>query len=673
MKDIPDGPDKESQIQARIQAVHEWAGSTPLTTRTPSAGAHCFYKADQERPKIHVSNIQGLNGHKLEVFGATGFIELHDPEALNHHLDLLPTFAGEESPADRIEAAANGNRNDTTAAQAWKAGATGTSTREECIAAAVAAAPDEAKKAAETAGRQYDIGAATRKRAAPAIPNAAESIRERAADTAADNAALSANAAAGNGKPLAPASTPERQYHEGDDSDELLYEQPVCAEDVGRKFAGQEGHKYRYIQDSKQWAIWVPGRSCGRWVLAASPDPLVSRMVAFGSKPGNYWRYNRKTNALDMDPHQFRASGKMHGMALQAARALKPIADELSQWDTDPATMGLPDGTMVDGREGHQVRPRRPTDKILKCAGASPRKGNDWILGPWHEEMDRAFPNSLEHEFFQTWIGRAALCGGGKDMLWSPGERHTGKTSIAETLIEVFGDYAIALDPKRLLFQDIKDHTTTSMVMKLQGMRLVSLTELPKGYEVDATTIKLLVGGDRIVARETQGKTLVFKPTHSIWVGMNGLPDFGDMEGSDWDSIIFLPMNEVVPHSKRVDGGYAQVLLKDKASVIGWVIEGARRYVEQGMPPWSERMKRAHQAISKFDPVKDFFAQYPVGTRLALPDIKDEFAARDDECRDGYDRNQGPARERPAACQVPAGSRIRGGEGHGRAHDTRDH
>ena len=64
-------------IGEKIEAVEKWAGKTPTIIRTPGGGAHMFYKQDEARGKVLVGGILP-NGEKLEIFGKTGFVELHD-------------------------------------------------------------------------------------------------------------------------------------------------------------------------------------------------------------------------------------------------------------------------------------------------------------------------------------------------------------------------------------------------------------------------------------------------------------------------------------------------------------------------------------------------------------------------------------------------------------------
>ena len=77
---------------ARIDNVMAWSGHTPCVIRSASGGGHLFYRTDD--PSRGKKYAHGVLDGALEVFGATGFVEVYDPVDLLRHLDSLPVFAG---------------------------------------------------------------------------------------------------------------------------------------------------------------------------------------------------------------------------------------------------------------------------------------------------------------------------------------------------------------------------------------------------------------------------------------------------------------------------------------------------------------------------------------------------------------------------------------------------
>ena len=98
VKDGRNSPDRQRLGNERIQQVLAWAGETACIVRTPTNGAHLFYREDAKRGKRIVKGV--LAKGKLEVFGHTGFVELYDPVRLAMMLDGLPVFAGALGEAD---------------------------------------------------------------------------------------------------------------------------------------------------------------------------------------------------------------------------------------------------------------------------------------------------------------------------------------------------------------------------------------------------------------------------------------------------------------------------------------------------------------------------------------------------------------------------------------------
>ena len=82
VKTAKTAPERAKQGHEGCEQVQEWAGKTPCIVRSPSAGAHLFYRADDpDRPKRKLP-AKAVTKEPLEVFGTTGFVELYDPVRL---------------------------------------------------------------------------------------------------------------------------------------------------------------------------------------------------------------------------------------------------------------------------------------------------------------------------------------------------------------------------------------------------------------------------------------------------------------------------------------------------------------------------------------------------------------------------------------------------------------
>ena len=93
--------DRQRLGNESCQKVEKWAGECRCIVRTPSKGAHLFYRRREAHAKFTLPK-GAVTKEALEVFGDTGFVELYDPVRLAQTLDDLTEFGG-EAPKGKVK------------------------------------------------------------------------------------------------------------------------------------------------------------------------------------------------------------------------------------------------------------------------------------------------------------------------------------------------------------------------------------------------------------------------------------------------------------------------------------------------------------------------------------------------------------------------------------------
>ena len=98
------------------------------------------------------------------------------------------------------------------------------------------------------------------------------------------------------------------------------------------------------------------------------------------------------------------------------------------------------------------------------------------------------------------------LCGhmmfgdrGEQIIVYLQGDSANGKSVFIGMLSNVFGDYAATISAKALI--DRASGAIPSDIASIAGKRLVTLSEFPKRFHINTTTVKSVTGGDRVTAR----------------------------------------------------------------------------------------------------------------------------------------------------------------------------
>ena len=98
-----------------------------------------------------------------------------------------------------------------------------------------------------------------------------------------------------------------------------------------------------------------------------------------------------------------------------------------------------------------------------------------------------------------------------------------GKSTFLEILMEILGDYAMPSAPD-LLMQKRNDTHPTELA-ELRGMRLVCCIETEQNRSLRESLIKRLTGGDQLKARYLHQDFFSFKPTHTLFLAINRVPE----------------------------------------------------------------------------------------------------------------------------------------------------
>ena len=168
-------------------------------------------------------------------------------------------------------------------------------------------------------------------------------------------------------------------------------------------------------------------------------------------------------------------------------------------------------------------------------------------------------------------------------MLMLLGYGSNGKSLLLETMLDMFGDYGISVEPELFLNSRNADSSRPRPeVVKLAGKRLCITSEPPKGLGLNENLIKRLTGSDTLNARIPYAKEEVsFRP--NIVPIMTSNHDVR-IEGTDhgiWRRIKQVPFKAQFEPDK--EKGLDQKLLSERDGVFNWVLEGVKKYLSDGL------------------------------------------------------------------------------------------
>jgi hypothetical protein len=295
------------------------------------------------------------------------------------------------------------------------------------------------------------------------------------------------------------------------------------------------------------------------------------------------------------------------------------IDNFLEKVDCTPHLLPLASGKTVDLRDGSEISTRTLNEKGIYFTRYSKAKG----LG----KADRIdsyikshfMPDDEDRRYLQTQLG---FCLTGEPVnrnlfVWL-GDGGNGK-SVLMAMVRTVHPYACSLPWQDIISMTGLDatrkgaeHSTTLIPLKFN--RLATTPEPPKGAHFISEKIKVLTGGDPLTARDLHQKARgsEFVNTCKLIIYTN------DILGSDNDNAMtdrVRYLNFPYRYVDTLTDGEDFEILKNgekftdqhsNEDLLGWLVEGARRYYSEGLQVPEETQKRMDSKMQESDPLREY-------------------------------------------------------------------
>lgn len=279
---------------------------------------------------------------------------------------------------------------------------------------------------------------------------------------------------------------------------------------------------------------------------------------------------------------------------------------DVKMLDKDPYLLNCPGGT-VNLRTG-KMREHDWMDYCTKCTGVDPSDTNRDMFESFLDDITGGDVDLKE--YLQLVAGMCAIGEVRIEKLISAyGKGGNGKSTLVNLLGMVFGDYYGNISPDILMKSDRGGSNADYEKADLLGKRLVVAGELNEGKLMDTAALKRITSTDNIHARQIYKTPITFKPSHTLLMHTNHLPKVDTTDAGTWDRLVIVPFVGRFRGTKKERKNYAEELFsKCGGAVLQWVIDGARKFIENGyMLPEPECVKAA---IAEFRSENDWTQQF---------------------------------------------------------------
>ena len=367
----------------------------------------------------------------------------------------------------------------------------------------------------------------------------------------------------GNGGGTEPADEPEENTTQDNDNWDNAPE--FSDEDLALRFAAEYAYNLRFVAAMGRWFIWNGKRWAADEKRAAFS---LSRQVCRAAA-----RDCRKKNIA-----KSLASAKTVAAVEKLAQADPKLAASVDIWDANPWLLNTPDG-IVDLHTG-DLRPHSAADYMTKITavgpgGACPR---------FEQFMTEIMDGDAEMvSFIQRLLGYCLTGDISEEVLFFfHGAGQNGKGVLTSTVEWLMADYCKSAGDE--VFTQTRNDRHTTEIARLNGARMVLVTEVEEGRRWAEAKLKKMTGGDTVTARFMRQDDFEFKPQFKPVISGNHRPRIQDVDVAMRRRMNLVPFAVTIPKEKR-DSGLKAKLKEEGPGILQWLIDGCLAYQIFGLNP----------------------------------------------------------------------------------------
>lgn len=326
------------------------------------------------------------------------------------------------------------------------------------------------------------------------------------------------------------------------------------------------------------------------------------------------------TEAADATTHDERSALSEHAVKSESSRAIAAmlslaqahfIVDD-AVWDRDPYALNCENGT-VDLRSG-EIRAHRREDMLTRITPVmySP----DAQAPAFFRYLEEVQPEPDVRAYLARLFGYAAIGAVYEHVLsvfWGSGQN--GKSVLADVVVHVLGEHAMP-GPSSLIVASSSE-THPADIASLEGQRLVVVHETKRGVSFDASKVKVLTGGDRLIARRMRQDFFTFDPSHTLLMLSNYRPRADASDSALWRRVHLVRWPVTIPEERR-DRTLAARIKEDEApGVLAWLVRGAIEWGQRGLDAPTSVKEQTAEYRSSEDVIGTFLEEHCVQVKEA--------------------------------------------------------
>ena len=372
---------------------------------------------------------------------------------------------------------------------------------------------------------------------------------------------------------------------------------------AARLFMDTCGDFVQYAEDRKRWLFYdgtrwdADGENAVKEKLKSLADALAVyaiQNVTDETKRAEFLKYVAKWQQL-----------RQRETILRDAASVRPVRSDI--FDRQPYLLNCKNGTL-DLNE-FTLKPHDAGDLLSRVAAVS---YDPAAVSPrWLQFIDEITAGDRDTARYLQKCAGYSLTGDTRYeclFICFGSTSRNGKSTLLESLAIMMGGYSATANPQTFTKTNrAGDNAPSEDIARLAGVRFVTVSEPPRGMELNASLVKSLTGRDTIKARRLYESSFQFTPAFKLFFNSNHRPRIDDRSVFESERVKLIPFNVHFGQGQR-DPHLKDTLQTPESlsGVLNWALDGLRMLRAEGftMPPAvvqaTEEYKRRQDKLLQF-------------------------------------------------------------------------
>lgn len=207
--------------------------------------------------------------------------------------------------------------------------------------------------------------------------------------------------------------------------------------------------------------------------------------------------------------------------------------------------------------------------------------------------------------YVQAVLGSALTTDVSNRFIWFlTGVSGSGKSTLLKHVHTILGDYAGLIPQGALIHGDQQAHS--SAVAGFRDKRFLHGSEIDRGHKWNIALMKSITGNEPITARRLYRHYEEFNVVGKIIIAGNETPTLPNVDSAVRARLRIIPFTAPLEPDEALDAK----LLQEYPAILGWLIEGAQRWVSDGYPKTTAIEETTESYFSEEDLVTQFCNAY---------------------------------------------------------------